>query len=120
MDEIWRRTRCGRSRDQDHATYEHVRLGMDEPPEMMMCRCKDANEIVQMIGDKLVEMNGYLDGVEIIRGTIDMHTGINPVMISFIDEVPKEEVEIRMDNYLSENLFVLMNGGMFGPVEAEV
>ena len=40
---------CSESKDPRKARHEYRRLGLDEPPEPVLCKCRDVNDTIALI-----------------------------------------------------------------------
>ena len=104
---------CGESKDPGKARFEHVRIGLDEAPEPVLCVCRDAGEIMKSIRHKMsstVEIVNSTPGV-VMDALAKMN--IDSALIDTIASVPTVEVELRLNPHLSEILFIKMSKGMF-------
>lgn len=60
---------CGEIKDLSKARFVHVRIGLDEPPKPVVCKCKDPIEIFNMAANKYAAtkaieakgMDSYMD-----------------------------------------------------------
>lgn len=107
---------CGESRDISKARFAHVRIGLDEPPEAVVCKCKDPIEIINMITNKYTTTKR----IEVSAMDNDMDTEaprvLNPVTITTMSTKAEREVELRLGRDLGERMYMMMESGFFGDV----
>jgi len=86
---------------------------LDEPPEPVICKCKDPTLIVNAISSKIRNSNSIEDVQPgMIIDTL-AETNINPALIDTMSMRPTREVELRLVSDLSKNMFVKMGSGAF-------
>jgi hypothetical protein len=105
---------CGLSKDPETADLVHVRLGLDEAPEPLVCKCKPSYESVAMISTKMIDALAY--GNIDPRMNVDniVNVNINTAVVASISRVPIVEVEARMNAEMSKVLYGCMVAEMFG------
>ena len=107
---------CARSKTVEGAKFVHVRLGLDEPPEPLLCKCKEQSEIIRSI------MARTASATRVMRlstnATMDTIPKMNmdSVMIRSVSKVPHTEVELRLNKDMSVQMGALMKLGMLGYV----
>lgn len=107
---------CGESKTVDGARFEHVRLGLDEPPEPIICKCKDPNEVVYGIRTRIADAFRVIN-LERSRTMDEIpHPDINAVKVTSVNTNPSTEIELRLNPTMSESMYIYMNAVMFGPV----
>ena len=105
---------CGLSKDPETADLMHTRLGLDEPPEPLVCKCKPMNESIEII------MQKYTKGLSCVnlnvRTTMDtaLRMNINTAMVTSLSRVPEVEVEARMNPEMSKIMYKAVEAGMYG------
>ncbi|KAI3401304.1 hypothetical protein diail_12011 [Diaporthe ilicicola] len=93
--------KCKLSRDPNRPDLVHVRLGLDEAPQPLICKCKPANEV--------------------IAATARKYSNVNPVVVTKMSAIPPVELEIRMCGDAFETVFAALRSGMMGtPMEDEI
>lgn len=104
---------CGESRNPATARFEHRRLGLDEPPEPVLCRCRNQDEIFTSIMHKVQSVTAVTTIME--NMTIDSlaYPSPNMVMIEAMSPTAVREVEVRLNQNLSEVMFMKMRDGLF-------
>jgi len=107
---------CGESKTVDGARFEHVRLGLDEAPEPVVCRCKEPAEVEYGIRTRIMDASRVINIDTTKNMTQIGHQDINAVRVTSVDANASLEVELRMNPVMSESMFVLMKSGMFGPI----
>ena len=104
---------CGKSKTVEGATFAHVRLGLDEPPEPILCRCRPMNVVVNEI------MNSYASALAVTktRPRAYMNTTppphLNPVAIDTMSEKANREVELRLSPALAARMYAMMEAELF-------
>jgi hypothetical protein len=99
---------CSESKDASRARFVHVRLGLDEPPEPMVCKCKDPSMMLDSIA------RNYATAVStmtiIPNTTVDLLPSaiMNAVEIRSLSSKANREVEVRLDHGLAEHMFKKM------------
>lgn len=110
-------TVCGRSKTVDGADFVHVRLGLDEPPEPLLCKCKSPIDMVHIMQNK------FSDAASMVAGDSTKHMNtvpppnVNAVIIESLSSVPLLEVELRFGPESSRRAFEKMTKGVFGHAE---
>lgn len=98
---------CGESKDPSKAGFEHRRVGLDEPPEPVVCECRDRNTIFDSVMSKF-----RAPIIDTIDNTM-METLPNPspnmVIVESIRPVPVREVELRLDADLAKLMYIKMD-----------
>jgi len=107
---------CGESKDVSRARVEHVRLGLDEPPEPILCMCKTPNEVMDGITTRMADVSSVLRTSK--NMTMDMcpKPNANAVRIWSVSKYPHVELELRMNGYMSRSAFRCMDTEVFGHV----
>lgn len=105
---------CGESKTIEGARFEHVRLGLDEPPEPIVCKCKSQDEHMVAIMDRIKKTSAITTMMSGMSMNTLPSTNINPFEVTWINPNPKMEVEVRMNAIMSESMYDLMREGMFG------
>lgn len=107
---------CGESKTVKGARFEHVRLGLDEAPEPVLCKCKKQSDyltgIMRRMQDveRVVSMSGGMSMSQV------MMPDINPFRVEHVDAQGNLEVEIRINPLMSESVYVMMSQGRLGTV----
>lgn len=107
-------TTCGESKTIEGARFEHVRIGLDEPPEPVLCRCKSQKDYVSSIERRILDaasittMNSGMTMNQLVSANV------NPAEIMSVEPDAKMEVEMRLSSTISECVFDYMRQGMFG------
>lgn len=104
---------CHESKDLSRARFAHVRLGLDDPPEPVLYKCKDSTSIINSIQDKIAKTEETQDWVT--STTMDSLADIN-VNAALIDSVSGKrvrEVELRINTHLPKSMFKKMEQGLF-------
>ncbi|KAI4206073.1 MAG: hypothetical protein LQ346_001316 [Caloplaca aetnensis] len=99
---------CHESKDLSRARFAHVRLGLDDPPEPVLYKCKDSTSIINSIQDKIAKTEETQDWVT--STTMDSLADIN-VNAALIDSVSGKrvrEVELRINTHLPKSMFKKM------------
>ncbi|KAK1827747.1 hypothetical protein QBC39DRAFT_333876 [Podospora conica] len=89
---------CGLSKDPKKAKYVHTRLGLDEAPELALCKCKLVNQTIRSIKDRISTLK-FDEKTFDTENTTDANdkVPINPVDIKRV--IPKHYTEIEaMEN----------------------
>ncbi|TLS20633.1 uncharacterized protein PpBr36_11066 [Pyricularia pennisetigena] len=118
-------TVCGRSKTVDRADFVHVRLGLDEPPEPLLCKCKSPIDMVHTVQNKFSDAASMVSG----DSTRYMNTvpppNVNAVIIKSLSSVPLLEVELKSGPESFRRAFEKMTKGVLSgekvvkvPVEA--
>ncbi len=104
---------CGESKDASTARFVHVRLGLDEPPEPVLCKCKDPIKIITSIQDKIEATIHIKDSVPgtVMDSLAEM--SIDTAHIDRLSSRPTREVELRLQGNLPETMFRKMQKGVF-------
>lgn len=105
---------CRESTTVEGARFEHVRLGLDEPPEPIVCKCKRQDEYIKAIMDRIKEASSITTMSTSVRMNSLPSANINPLEIVSVDMCPSLEVEARLNPVMSESMYELMRDGMFG------
>lgn len=105
---------CGESKTLEGARFEHVRLGLDEPPEPIVCKCKKQEEYMFAIMRRVQDASRITSSSTGIRMDTLPDPNINPLEVTSVDMNPKMEVEVRLNAMMSESMYELMRDGMFG------
>ena len=116
---VMRCPNCGRSKDPSKPDFMHVRLGLDEAPEPLLCRCKPDNEIISGIMMKNDRMKKYVSGNGKLIGSKIGNVQINPVAVTNMSPNPETEVEARFTPCVSRKMYEMMEEGMFGHATAD-
>ncbi|KAM3497497.1 hypothetical protein MY10362_009158 [Beauveria mimosiformis] len=108
---------CGLSKNPDTADLVHVRLGLDEPPEPLLCKCKPVHETVYNVLNKTREALACVNLN--VRQTMDtvLKADINTARVVSVSKSPVIEVEARLNMVMSKILYVAMNSSVFGQCE---
>ncbi|KAH7302968.1 hypothetical protein B0I35DRAFT_415473 [Stachybotrys elegans] len=101
-------------RNTNRADFVHVRLGLDEPPEQMLCMCRTMSEHMSMIQDKFADsmslvpkmVDGYMNQIP--------YRSVEPVTI--VSQTANLEIELRMNSDQSKRIFQIMSKGGFGDI----
>lgn len=104
---------CGESKDPSKARFEHRRIGLDEPPEPVVCKCRDPNSIFASIVAKVNSVTAVTRTVDNMTMESLPHPTPNMVMIEAISPIPVKEVEVRLDAGLAKLMYTKLNSGMF-------
>jgi hypothetical protein len=105
---------CRESKTLEGARFEHVRLGLDEPPEPIICKCKRQDEYIKAIMDRIREASSITTINTGMRMNSLPSANINALEIVSVDMRPNLEVEARLNAIMSESMYELMRSGMFG------
>ena len=110
---------CFLSTDPDEPDFQHVRLGLDEPPEPLVCMCKPAYEIISSVLHKLNNAcNHTTVNTRSTTGTV-ASADLSTCVITNVSVEPVVEVEMRMSAYLSEVSYGLVSSGLLGHADAD-
>lgn len=104
---------CGESKDPSKARFEHRRLGLDEPPEPVVCRCRDPATIFGSITSKITSVMSITKVREDMTMESLPYPSFNMVMIETTSPVPIREVELRLSAPLAKMLYNKMDKGLF-------
>ena len=106
---------CGLSKTLDGADFVHVRLGLDEAPEPLLCKCKDPVVVLNAIVRKYSISVAKVVESMVPSTTIDLLPDVSMNSVSFETMASKavREVEVRLDSKLSQAMFQKMNEGFF-------
>lgn len=109
---------CGLSKDPDTADFVHTRIGLDEAPEPLLCKCKPANETINAIMKRIQD----IDRFSITRASMKMNSipkpDLNVAFVRSMSRNPSVESEARLNAVMSKSLFGSMSRGMFGQTNA--
>jgi DNA-directed RNA polymerase subunit K/omega len=108
---------CKRSKTVEGAVFAHVRMGLDEPPEPLLCKCRPMNVILDEIMNKYATTlavanratHGYMDTMP--------PPHLNPVVIDTISTKATREVELRLSPFLAARMHEKLAMGAFGVVQ---
>ncbi|KAL9122248.1 MAG: hypothetical protein Q9187_001200 [Circinaria calcarea] len=106
-------TICGESRNPHTARYEHVRLGLDEPPEPVLCKCKEPVKILESIRNKIEHTFSIVDVVQNTTMESLASPSLNMVLVDGVSAKASREVELRLNPSLSRAMFTKMKEGLF-------
>lgn len=107
---------CGKSKTLEGADFIHVRLGLDEPPEPDLCKCKSQDEYVDAIKRRVVQTSG-ITTINISESMYSLpDPNVNSLEIVSVDPNYNTEAEVRLNPFMSESMYELMHGEMFGKV----
>ncbi len=111
---------CGLTRDPRKAKYVHTRIGLDEAPELALCKCKDQESKIRSILDRVKTISLEPKDFNMVK-TLDLNEKrpLNSVTIRNIEKDFHTEVEVRMCQETSEYLWTMMGSGFFGVVNRE-
>jgi hypothetical protein len=104
---------CGEDKNPRTARHEQVRLGLDEPPEPVVCRCKDPMVIMESVRNKMAATSSIVDVVQNTTMESLAAPSLNMVLVDAVSPKPSREVELRLDPSLSRVMFVKMKEGLF-------
>lgn len=107
---------CGESKDPSNARFAHVRLGLDEAPEPVVCKCKPDSVVIDGIVKKMATVHGFAIPNRNMALTQPGDANVNVATIRFMSPDPEVEVELRFSVHMSELLYGSMTAGMFGGV----
>ena len=108
---------CGRSRTVEGAVFAHVRVGLDEPPEPLLCKCRPMNAILDEI------MNKYAATLAVVNAPARSYMDtmppphLNPVAVDTISRKATREVELRLSPVLAAKMYEKANAGAFGAAQ---
>ena len=111
---------CGKSRNPNKAEVAHVRLGLNEPPEPVMCRFKSPGEVVQGLISKTAGIHNIISVKQGVNMDMNAKPSLNAVIITSISRVGKLETVIRLSALVSMKMFRLVSEGMFGTFHSEI
>ena len=110
---------CGLSTDPNKPDFAHTRLGLDEAPEPLLCKCKPDHEVMESIMIKYATMHRFMNtGTKMITNKI-MNADINTCVIRGVSPFATMELEMRLNPYASRLMFEKMSSGMFGSAKAD-
>ncbi|KAK7937813.1 uncharacterized protein PG986_014681 [Apiospora aurea] len=104
---------CGESRNPKTARFEHRRIGLNEPPEPVLCRCRDPTELFESMKRKIALTTEHIKTLDNTTMLLLPSPNPNMVMVDSIAKIPVREVEIRLDAHLAKVLFERMESGLF-------
>ncbi|KAI6986058.1 hypothetical protein KC359_g8918 [Hortaea werneckii] len=107
---------CGLSKDPNKPDFVHTRLGADEPPEPLICKCKPDSEILIGLQNKYRSVEKYMSAGSKTIGNRIGNVELNTARIGHMSKIPNVEVEMRMTPCVSEKMYKSMNSGVFGYV----
>ncbi len=107
---------CGESKDPTKARFEHRRIGLDEPPEPVLCRCRDPGDIFASIVSKIKSVTAIANTMDDVTMESLSHPTPNMVTIESISPTPVREVEVRLDARLAELMYLRLDQGIVAPV----
>lgn len=107
---------CGESKDPSNARFVHARLGLDEAPEPVVCKCKPDHVIISGIMRKVSAVDGFASPNRCLSSTEPGSVNVNVAAIRIFNRNPSTEVELRFSADVSELLYGSMTAGMFGDV----
>lgn len=112
---------CLLSKDPENPDFAHVRLGLDEPPEPLLCKCKPDDEIINAVRIKTYNATKYLNPTGRLITSKIKNVDMNPAVIRGMSGVPNVETEARLTPCVSEKMYKAMSSGLFGhPIENEI
>lgn len=106
---------CGESKDKNKARFVHVRLGLDEAPEPIWCRCKSDEAIYTGIMCKKKSSEKYIIGIGKMVTNRILTANVNAAEITRMSPRPNVERELRMSTHVSEVMYNMMSSDFFGP-----
>lgn len=109
---------CGLSRNPETADLVHVRLGLDEPPEPLVCKCKPAHEIMNSIMSKTRNALRCVNMGSRVTMETSLSINVNTAMVVNVSRAPIVEVEARLNAEMSRSTYSSLESGMFGPPES--
>jgi len=88
----------------------HVKLGLDETSELIVCKCKNPTEVLKSIMRKYTSTTSNI--VTLSNATIDPLPSslLNAVTVSNQSHKANTEVEVRLDQTLAACMFSKMEG----------
>lgn len=104
---------CHESKDPSKARFVHVRLGLDEPPEPVLCKCKDPMKIIASIREKIEQANVVKDSIPGTMMDSLAELNIDAAHIDSMSSRPIREVELRLQGELPQTMFRKMEQGVF-------
>lgn len=107
---------CRRSTTVDGAEFVHVRLGLDEPPEPLLCKCKSPTDTINGIVRRCVATDSVMRIIPNAYVGSMPKPNINTATIAAVSMMPHTEVELRLNTFMSVSMYRLMCSGMFGQV----
>jgi len=107
---------CGESKNPINARVAHVRLGLDEAPEPIVCKCRPDNEIMSGIMRKLAVVHELTNSTSVAEVSRSVTGSVNPAIIVSMSQIPSVEVELRFSSFMSELMYGSMTAGVFGNV----
>lgn len=105
---------CGESKDPRKARVAHVRLGLDEPPEPVVCKCKPTQSIVLEVMNRFMASDNITNVVRNSSMGAVAKTNLNPIVVTSVSSHPNIELELRLSTTMSLEMFNLMLSGFFG------
>lgn len=107
-------TVCGESKDPSKARFAHVRIGLDEPPEPVLCKCKSPIEILNIAATKYRAIKTNGDGAPTSYMDMEAPRILNPVIINSVASKATREVELRLNPELARRMYMMMEAEFFG------
>ncbi|KAM4067550.1 hypothetical protein HRG_001445 [Hirsutella rhossiliensis] len=104
---------CGESKDPTKARFEHRRIGLDEPPEPVLCKCRDPDTIFSSIMARVSSVTSITETDSSMTMESLSYPSPNMVIIESVSPIPVKELEIRLDKDLAELMYIKMDRGMF-------
>jgi len=111
--------KCGLSTDPDKPDFVHVRIGLDEAPEPLLCKCKTDSEIVFGVANKVMNAMRSVDRSGRTIGNKIMHVNLDAVTVVASSRIPNVEVEMRLSSKSSSNMYAMMSTGFFGETDSQ-
>lgn len=105
--------RCGESKDASTARFVHVRLGLDEPPEPILCKCKDPMIVLDSIRSKTASAISCISVDPNVTIEVLPDPVIDSVLLDVVNTKAVREVELRLDAHLARIMFEKMSAGMY-------
>lgn len=112
--------KCSLSKDASTAELVHTRIGLDEAPEPLVCKCRPDSEVINGIMNKLPSINAFLDVRSRMTTMKFPSPNVNAAIITKMSRVPNVEVELRMSPFVSQLMYDSMLDGVFGDAYADV
>lgn len=110
---------CGLSKDPNNPDLVNVRLGLDEAPEPLMCKCKTDDEIIKGMMTRFARIQKYMgESSKVITSKV-CNVELNAAVIRFMSRVPTIEVEARLSSYTAEKMYSCMDKGVFGDAKRD-
>ena len=106
--------RCNLSTNPNEPDFAHVRIGLDEAPEPLLCRCKTDSEIIAGVISKVTNAMMSLDKSGRTIGNKMTTVDLNAVTVAASSRLPNVEVEMRLSSVPSSSMFKMMKAGFFG------